>query len=389
MDFTKYSFSLTDFETRRSKVFKHLRDENNLTDVTLVCGGDISIQAHKLVLSSISPVFQNMFQKNPHPHPLIFLKGVDIKDLEAVLDFIYVGEAEIEAEHFASFLETAADLEIEELAEFSTDSSTSAIKLGFIQNKDSESSNEESDENNSIENVLHNTKNENSEIVFDNQIQLFENVQRESFEEEMEYSQDEVKDIEDCKYEYVKQTKNASYFKRKSENPNLFLCDECDFVSNSYSPIERHMLENQHKAGRYMCKFCGLKTFKWKTLQTHMIDDHPVERLKCENCDFIGVSFATLEYHVKTVHLGQSFSCEQCSYKANTRGNVKVHTERVHYKGPELVCDRPNCDYKGTHLGLISHVKGVHKSCDECEYEAKGKTDLKQHKRKFHGMPSS
>ena len=189
-------------------------------------------------------------------------------------------------------------------------------------------------------------------------------------------------------FEYVNLFRNTSYF-RKKHDLNLFPCDECDFQCSTFSVMEKHLIDSQHKAGRYMCKFCDFKTFKWKTLDTHMNEDHPVERLKCESCAFIGVSLNSLAYHFKTVHQGQSFSCDICSYKAPTRACVKVHKERVPYVGPTIECGRSYCDYKGTSIRLKEHIYRIHKSCDQCDYESNGKIYLKQHKRKVHGVSNS
>ena len=137
MDLNKYSFSWKDFEIARFKHFKNLKEDSHFTDVTLVCNDDKQVKAHKIILSSFSPVFKKMFVNNPHPQPLVFLKGVDSIDLNSLLDFIYHGEASVDQENFNSFLEAAVDLEIEELSSFSSESANSEIRLGFIQNRES------------------------------------------------------------------------------------------------------------------------------------------------------------------------------------------------------------------------------------------------------------
>ena len=136
MELNKYSFSWKDFEGARHKRFKHLKEDSHLSDVTLVCDNDKQIKAHKIILSSFSTLFRKMFVNNPHPQPLVFLKGIDLVDLNAIVDFIYTGEASVDQDNFNSFLETAVDLEIEELSSFSSESAKSEIRLGFLQNQD-------------------------------------------------------------------------------------------------------------------------------------------------------------------------------------------------------------------------------------------------------------
>ena len=132
MDLKRYSFSWEGVDLGRNERYKDLRNDTMFTDVTLVCNDDKQIQAHKVILSSFSSLFKRMFSNNPHPQPLVFLKGVEIDDINAILDFIYQGEASVEQDNFNTFLETATDLEIEELSSFS-EAANSKIKLGFIQ----------------------------------------------------------------------------------------------------------------------------------------------------------------------------------------------------------------------------------------------------------------
>ena len=49
-------------------------EEGHFTDVTLVCEGDKQVSAHKVILSAASPFFKQILIKNPHQHPLIYLR---------------------------------------------------------------------------------------------------------------------------------------------------------------------------------------------------------------------------------------------------------------------------------------------------------------------------
>ena len=79
-------------DSGRNDRYKGLRNDTLFTDVTLVCNDDKQIQAHKVILSSFSLFFKRMFSSNPHPKPLVFLKGIEIDDINAILDFIYQGK---------------------------------------------------------------------------------------------------------------------------------------------------------------------------------------------------------------------------------------------------------------------------------------------------------
>ena len=106
-----------DYKSNISSTFKDLRQENDFYDVTLACEDDKQIQAHKLVLASSSSFFKNILRKNPHQHPLLYLKGINSKELTSLLEFVYVGEIHIGQQDLESFLVAAEDLKIKGLTQ--------------------------------------------------------------------------------------------------------------------------------------------------------------------------------------------------------------------------------------------------------------------------------
>ena len=83
--------------------------------MTLACEDGQQIEAHKVVLSSSSPFFGKLLNKNKHPHPLVFMRGFKFEDLSAVVDFLYVGEANVYQENLDSFLAIAEELRLKGL----------------------------------------------------------------------------------------------------------------------------------------------------------------------------------------------------------------------------------------------------------------------------------
>ena len=91
-------------------------------DVTLVCDDDIQIKAHKNILSVSSNFFRNILRKNPHPHPLIYLKGLKHSDLVDLVEFMYSGKVEIAQANLESFLASAQDLKVKGLFDMQNNS---------------------------------------------------------------------------------------------------------------------------------------------------------------------------------------------------------------------------------------------------------------------------
>eukprot|EP00092_Neocalanus_flemingeri_P030183 GFUD01032761.1.p1 GENE.GFUD01032761.1~~GFUD01032761.1.p1 ORF type:complete len:350 (+),score=66.95 GFUD01032761.1:371-1420(+) len=121
----KFCLRWNDFETNISVAFRELREEKDFFDVTLACD-DSQIQAHKVILSACSPFFRNVLRRNPHQHPLLYLKGVKYKELLSVLNFMYMGEVNVAQEELNSFLSVAEDLRVKGLTQNNSNSEAAA-----------------------------------------------------------------------------------------------------------------------------------------------------------------------------------------------------------------------------------------------------------------------
>jgi len=116
MSSEKFCLRWNDFESNISVAFRELRDDKDFFDVTLACD-DEQISAHKVILSACSPFFRNILRRNPHQHPLLYLKGVKYTDLQSVLNFMYHGEVNVAQEELNSFLAVAEDLRVKGLTQ--------------------------------------------------------------------------------------------------------------------------------------------------------------------------------------------------------------------------------------------------------------------------------
>ena len=103
-----------DFQDLMQVSFGELRIDTDFTDVTLACE-DHSIKAHKVVLSTCSPFFKNLLKTHSHPQPLIYMKGMKASSLTAIIDFLYLGEANVFQEELDSFLVLAEELQLKGL----------------------------------------------------------------------------------------------------------------------------------------------------------------------------------------------------------------------------------------------------------------------------------
>ena len=111
----KLCLQWNDFKENIRSSFRELREDKDLTDVTLVCEDGRQVEVHKVILASSSPLFMDILKRNKHPHPLIFMRGLKSEDLLAIVDFLYLGEANVFQEDLDSFLALAEELKLKGL----------------------------------------------------------------------------------------------------------------------------------------------------------------------------------------------------------------------------------------------------------------------------------
>ena len=115
-----FQLAWKEFNSCTSSTFKDLYTDTDFTDVTLATDDDKQIKAHKVILSSCSSFFRRILLNNPHQHPLLYLKGVKFAQLKSIIQFIYLGQAEVNQDDIQNFMESAKDLEIKGLTETGT-----------------------------------------------------------------------------------------------------------------------------------------------------------------------------------------------------------------------------------------------------------------------------
>ena len=109
-----------DFEENVTGSFKNIRLSTNFSDVTLVFEDDSAIvPCHRVVLAAGSTFFQQVLTKTliSHPHPLIYLAGMNRQHIDHILDFLYTGQTKLPHFELPGFLETARSLGIKGLTD--------------------------------------------------------------------------------------------------------------------------------------------------------------------------------------------------------------------------------------------------------------------------------
>ena len=105
----KFSLKWNSFKENFVKSLNLLRQEDDLCDVILVSDDQKQISAHKLVLSASSEYFREVFRRSRTPYQLMLcLEGVNISDLNNILEYIYNGKVQIYQDDLDRFLEDSS-----------------------------------------------------------------------------------------------------------------------------------------------------------------------------------------------------------------------------------------------------------------------------------------
>ena len=100
------------FQDKIGSFLEDAKRSGDFSDVTLVCGDGKQIEAHRIILASASPFFEAIFRKDTHPHPRIYIRGLNSVELEQVLHFMYFGEVSIAEDQLEAFLALAEEFHL-------------------------------------------------------------------------------------------------------------------------------------------------------------------------------------------------------------------------------------------------------------------------------------
>ena len=215
-------FVFPGFQNHISQFFKCLVVDNYFADVTLVSDDNFQIKAHKVVLSSFSTFFRNLFIENSHSHPMLFIKGASQKALSKILDFIYTGKTDVPEDELQMFLEFTKYFEIHGFVESTTQNQSALTAMNT---------------------------NDEVNIVQKNIISS----------EEMKASCDEV--VEESSFPQesivvnrIKVIVKTSKKDKRTDGPKVY-CDQCTYKTGYNSDLKKH-IESVHKGIKHECNLC-------------------------------------------------------------------------------------------------------------------------------------
>ena len=270
----KVNLSKEDFSASVSKSVNNLFEDQEFTDVTLVCEDNQQIKAHKVILSANSDFFRTVLTVNRHQHPLIYLKGIPKERLKQVIEFIYIGETNVEEIDVNSFLELGKDLKI----------------AGLIDEYEHQQGRE----------VQEPTLNKEGAADLDLKLEL-----------------DKDTLIEETSKDFVESEATSGGI---TTNKHFKTNDETK-VSSPTSMENRQIEESEREKIKKL-----LAKYSKKEISADAMD----KKFVCTKCDYASAYQICFKKHILSKHEGIRYQCQQCDKSYSDSGPLWRHKKTVH-----------------------------------------------------------
>ncbi len=416
---------------------------NKFSDVTLVCGDQTMLRAHRNILSAGSSVLKDIFLFEDKVQiggnqSVIHLSGINYAVMQAILEYIYLGETAVPVDRTNAFLLAAKSLGVKNCIErpqfknndanlsnnesFNSlecnfnydvnskqgDLSTNVVNVKLMENLEKQKTQMNiSDKNHITPKKLGHAKPRQITIGFNEVISSlkikdevmecpncdFESDDKKAFRTHIEFAHDGVKyHCHNCDFKTTVSNELDLHIDSEHEGADKPLeikhqCATCGKVLKSAECLKRHENVHAYIRERFSCGQCDYTTYQQKKLTSHVDFVHNNIKYPCEICGKPFANNQSLNAHVMTIHdRSHLFTCDQCDYKAVCKDGVQKHILAKHEK-VELMCDK--CDKKYPYVTQLKrHKKSVHEGarfmCDSCSFQAAYKSDIRTHMKIVH-----
>ena len=411
-----------------------LMTSKDFADVTFITGDEKTIKAHRNILSACSPVFKNILQMEAqNQQPTIYLRGIQYSEIEAILQFIYLGEAKVCEERINELLMVARDLKIKELhknvphekqktvdsiADKPLDLSQQVRNSNFVGNKETGSDNFVAGDQPAVEAPQLNNQDleisgEASQICHEPDAMSFsapptedddiqdENLQLKQEEENIHNDHDEKQDSNELSHciqpekEKFVQNDHCSIISNDTLKGKL---DQFTDISVSVSVVIED--DDNTLSTSENVESGDQPTGPAADQEEEMaVDDNAISRLP----DIMSLSAPPTEEHLFNTDILEGklelqleeeeeitddstafphrIEHEEEKFALSVQSNLQHEGATYHY------CNE--CPYQSRYKGeLVRHVKVKHEGfsfpCDQCEYQATQQTNLLRHIERVH-----
>ena len=348
MDSATLSVSWDDFPKVATNLFNDLSNDAAFTDVTLVSEDLQQVRAHRIVLAASSNILGNILATLNRPDPLLYLKGVQHDQLEALMGFIYQGKAEVAEHQLEGFMRAATELGIKGLLKGVGEGQEGQPQTAKPSNdarrvREQEKINTEQDSKDSLVNLR---------IGEVNRVLRIE-TQTKGTDEKLALKK--VKKIKKKRATIEKLSQDQIATKPFLEDSKEALRNALEDVAikasskkadNDSTRTEQHLVDlvaveaaQKDNSRHYSCNHCEYRSKNKESLKKHIII-HEGVKFTCmwDGCDQKYTSRDNVRRHMKTAHgiQGDDFGCDKCTMKFAIPEALKAHIVEAHTRKRQL-----------------------------------------------------
>ena len=259
----KFTLTWHSYADHFQGVLSNLFDTGESSDVTLVSDDQVKFKAHKFILKLCSPVFESILNETNDSKSLVYLRGVNQLELNAILSFIYSGQASFHQERMKEFLKIGKDLQIKEIKEMS-----------------------EEDE------------------MADNRLDVVDKTQQDLILEEVATDDTDVpSDSSQCPpcNSVFKHRSDMLKHVRNIHEGVAYPCKQCDYKATHQSNLKKH-IKSVHEGMKYPCGQCVYKATRPDRLKIHIESVHEGVIYPCSHCNYKASQQSNLKRHIELKH---------------------------------------------------------------------------------------
>ena len=314
----RFALAWDEFQAKMAERFKTLLHGGEFSDVTLVAKDSTCLKVHKVILASGSGFFKDiMSQMDNHPNALIYMIGMDLEVLQAILEFLYIGEVEVKQEIIENFMKAATELKIDGLHTKEAEVGDKVVKSAPITTE--------------------------AETQFN--VRLGGGVKANSMTDMFNIKKRSTKEVmPEAKVKPTLEPIQQFDTKDTPLSDLQYPCDFCEFVTDRKRDLRYHMGEKHRREqesikinslkkgidGLYWCSMCEKSFGDPSNLRRHIKKVHLKILHFCTDCNYSSTGQAYVKDHHNNVHLGMMFPCSQCGHQAKSPTLLRMHEKSVH-----------------------------------------------------------
>ena len=348
---------------------KELHFTKQFSDVTLVSDDLVEFLAHKTILARASPMLKTLLaMSSQQQSSFLYLKGVKQQDLEAILQYIYLGETELSEHRVQEFREIAQDLGIQDMVNEGAgyNYKLKVEKLDFLssffpkENHKVESSSEDNGFRtnlgflNDVSPKLNNQETPASyyeETLENHQESLLETSYSEEITDKMPIISEETIGSEEYKDEDV----SSEQLENNEIAPTVKQDDTDTMVKSKGRERKQQPAKPRAKEEPADCDICNTHYTTKRSYRRHYMSVHELKMFNCNECEETFNYRDSLTIHITKVHRKISLPCTKCERVFRCKSDLRAHVLAKH----SITCDYHKKRFL-TNEELQEHIQEEH-----------------------------